>query len=133
MRVAIIFVYLCILLLKGNESSFARAYQNDGSYTLSIQEQDQQQDNGRFTTTNEDCSVVRDTRPIMEDEYIISEEVEDEDPNNYFSPKVKLLAKSRDAYAYQTSLRYLRRYFKAPPTFSDQISYKYLTQRALRI
>lgn len=133
MRVAIIFVYLCIMLLKGNESSFARTYQNDGSYILSIQEADQQQDNNRFTTSSQDYSVVRDTRPVTEDEYMISEEVEDEDPNSCFNPKFKLLAKSRDAYAYQTSLRYLRRYFKAPPSFSDQISYKYLTQRALRI
>lgn len=131
MRVAIFFVYLCFLLLSGVESSQARAYQNDESYLLSTQTATGQPT--YMTTQEQECSVVRDTRPVTQDEYIISEEVEDEDPNNYFSPKFKLLAKSRDAYAYQTSLRYLRGYCKAPPFLSDRIAYKYLTQRALRI
>lgn len=131
MRVAIFFVYLCFLLLSGVESSLARAYQNDESYTISTQTEAGQP--SYMTTASLECSVVRDTRPVTEDEYIISEEVEDEDPNNYFSPKFKLLAKGRDAYAYQNSLRYLRRYFKAPPFAADQMSCKYLTQRALRI
>jgi hypothetical protein len=131
MRVAIFFVYICIMLLKGNEDSLACAYQNNESYALTTQAAAGEADT--FTTTSQYCSVVRDTHPVPEEEYLITEEVEDEDPNSNLTPKFKLLAKSRDAYAYQTSLRYLRRYFKAPPIFSDQVLYKYLTQRALRI
>ncbi|MBW8682981.1 hypothetical protein [Chitinophaga rhizophila] len=131
MRLAVFFMYLCFLLSGGNETNRAGTYQHSADYTLLTATA--VQPDSHFTAGDRNDAFFRDTRPVTEDEFIISEEVEDEDPNSYFSPKVKLLSRSRNAYDYQSSLKYLRRYFKAPPSFSDQASYKYLTQRALRI
>jgi len=132
MRVAVFFLCLCLMLLKGIENPLARTYYSGVGYALATEEEVEKHRES-FTGGNHwNCSVIKDTRPVSEDEYFIGEDVEDEDPNN-FAYKYKLLTRGRSAYAASSFLKYHYRYLKSPATLSDRASYKYLLQGVLRI
>ncbi|MCF6404907.1 hypothetical protein L3C95_18550 [Chitinophaga filiformis] len=118
------------MLVKGIENPQSRTYYSGVGYALATEEAEEKH-RELLTSNHWNCSVIKDTRPISEDEYFIGEEVEDEDPNT-FAYKYKLLARGR-AHASLSALKYHRRYLKSPTTLSDQASYKYLLQGVLRI
>lgn len=132
MRVAVFFLCLCLMLVKGIENPQARMYYSGVGYALATEEAEEKHRELLTSSHHWNCSVIKDTRPVAEDEYFIGEDVEDEDPNN-FAYKYKLLTRGRSAHAASSGLKYHRRYLKSPTILSDQASYKYLLQGVLRI
>lgn len=131
MRVAVFFVCLCFMLLKGIDNPLGRTYYSGVGYALAANEEEKHL--AVVTSGHWDCSVFKDTRPVTEDEYFLGEEVQDEDPDSCFAHKYKLLARGRSTYSASAVLKYHRKYFRSPMFFSDQASYKYLLQGVLRI
>ena len=131
MRVAVFFLCLCLALSKGINNPLARTYYLGVGYALATEEEEKHRE---FLTGGNhwNCSVIKDTRPVSEDEFFIGEDVEDEDPNN-FAYKYKLLTRGRSAYTPLSVLRYHSKYLKSPTILSDQASYRYLLQGVLRI
>ena len=132
MRVAVFFLCLCLMLVKGIENPQARMYYSGVGYALATEEAEEKHRELLTSSNHWNYSIIKDTRPVSEDEFIVGEDVEDEDPNN-FAYKYKLLARGRLAYASLSDLKYHRRYLKSPTILSDQASYKYLLQGVLRI
>jgi hypothetical protein len=119
------------VLLKGIDNPLGRTYYSGVGYALTANEEEKYL--AVVNNGHRDCSVFRDTRPVAEDEYFLSEEVQDEDPDSCFAHKYKLLARGRAIYSALSVLKYHRKYFKSSTFFSDQASYKYLLQGVLRI
>lgn len=69
----------------------------------------------------------------LEAEFLMSDEVVDEDPTSCFSLKYKLLARRQLIRLEPSVNKYQQWYSETPPSFSGLVSYKYLLQRALRI
>jgi len=86
-----------------------------------------------FMERDENTAFVKDIHPVNSSEYLIGDEVEDEDPNSVFSPKYKLLGRSNPSYSSLSIQHYHIGYCKNLSNFSDQSSYKYLLQGVLRI
>ncbi|SFE98663.1 hypothetical protein SAMN05518672_113165 [Chitinophaga sp. CF118] len=120
MRVAVFFICLCILLLRGYDYMYA------GSHHNIIPAQ-----NIEKTHTSQDYAVIKDAGSDKEEEYFFSDEVEDED--SLFARKYKLLGKYYFIFSYLFILRYLYSCSKAPLIFCSPLSYKYITQKTLRI
>lgn len=131
MRVAVFFVCLCFMLLKGIDNPLGRTYYSGVGYALTANEEEKHRES--VACIHWDCSVFRDTRPVTEDECLLSEEVEDEDPDSLFAHKYKLLARARLLYAGLSVPKYNYRNFRSSTFLSDQASYKYLLQGVLRI
>lgn len=131
MRLTVFFVCLCLMLLKGIDNPLGRTYYSGVGYALTAHEEEKHREG--LTGTHWDCSVFRDTRPISEKEYILGEDVEDEDPNSSFAYKYRLLARGWPGYSASSVSKYLRGYLLSPALFSDKASYKYLLQGVLRI
>ncbi|SHN33385.1 hypothetical protein SAMN05216311_109167 [Chitinophaga sp. CF418] len=132
MRVAVFFLCLCLMLVKGIENPLARTYYSGVGYALATEAEVEKHREILTGGNHWNCSVIKDTRPVSEDAYFISEDVEDEDPNS-FAHKYKLLARGHSPYASLSVFKYHRRYLKSPTILSDQASYKYLLQGVLRI
>lgn len=131
MRVVKFFVYLCFLLLGRGEHFTARAFHHGDSYALTRKVE--QQLLVSFMEDDEKTAFVKDTHPINIHEYLIGDEVEDEDPNSVFSPKYKLLGRANPAYSSLSDQYYHLRYCKNLSTISEKSSCKYLVQGVLRI
>lgn len=131
MRVAVFFVCLCFMLLKGIDNPLGRTYYSGVGYALTAHEEEKHL--AVVTNGHWNCSFFRDTRPVTEEECFLSEEVEDEDPDSLFAHKYKLLARARLLYAGLSVPKYNHRHFISSTFFSDQASYKYLLQGVLRI
>lgn len=131
MRLAIFFVYLCAYFTTGDDYRPLRTYQQVESYSHSHQHIENPCHHS-FLCMLEDIASIRDVQETEAD-YLISDEVEEEDPNTCFASKYKLVPRHRLTPSHSTVLSYQERYAKAPPSSSDQVSYKYLVQSALRI
>lgn len=131
MRLIVFFVCLCLMLVKGIDNPLGRTYYSGVAYALTAHEEEKHRES--LSTTHWNCSVFRDTRPISEENYVLGEDVEDEDPNSCFSCKYRLLARGWPGSSDQSVSKYHQGYFRSPALFSDQASYKYLLQGVLRI
>ena len=137
MRVAIFFTYLCFLLLRGNEYAFT-ATQDPAVHHAPVKENEY-----AFSATHhlplikepEDTQeyTVVDTTIDNEEEYLISDDIEEEDPSNFLVRKYKLLARYYVALSCPLLSGYLYKSRKAPPSFQGYLSYIYITQRVLRL
>ncbi|PWV56900.1 hypothetical protein [Chitinophaga sp. S165] len=131
MRLIVFFVCLCLMLLKGIDNPLGRTYYSGVGYALTAHEEEKHRES--ITGAHWDCSVFRDTRPVSEEQYILGEDVEDEDPNSSFAYKYRLLARGWPGLSAISVSKYLRGYLISSALFSDQASYRYLLQGVLRI
>lgn len=131
MRVVIFFACLCFLLLRGDKCAFSFTPHHN------ICNNPTQHLNSQWlvkvTDTNQDDTITSDTDLEEEAEYLVSDDVEDDDASNFLVRKYRLLARCDLSHAHLSTLSYLRKYFQAPPPFWGHLSNIYLTQGALRI
>jgi hypothetical protein len=126
MRLTVFLVCLCVLLLKGYD------YLYTGTHHCCTSAQQESQ-LAKLKHTNRDYSLIQDTDPDDEDEYLISDDAEDEDTDSFFARKYRLLVNSSWINSHLFTLRFLHNCLKAPLTFGSLSSYKYITQQVLRI
>ena len=125
MRVAVFFVFLCFLLPGGNGEG-ADSYNGVGNVLA-------QNEAATIKSIHDVYSVVS-TDLNTEREFIVSDDVDDdEDTDNSFSRKYKLLAGYHAAYAHQAALSIYYNICKTFSSFYGQSSHKYILQRALRL
>ncbi|MEZ2443473.1 hypothetical protein AB6805_17235 [Chitinophaga sp. RCC_12] len=129
MRVAIFFAYLCFLLLRGEGYAFTATHHNDisNSFARNVEHKHRI----KFTDTNQDNSVV--SNLDNEEECLISDDIEEEDANNFLARKYKLLARYYLTLPDLDVLSYLHKCFKAPTPYLGHLSNRYITQSVLRI
>lgn len=131
MRLIVFFVCLCLMLLKGIDNPLGRTYYSGVGYALTAHEEEKHRES--LAGAHWDCSVFRDTRPVSKEEFILGEDIQDEDPNSSFAYKYRLLARGWPDNSTLSVSKYLRGYPISPALFSDQASDKYLLQGVLRI
>jgi hypothetical protein len=135
MRVALIFVYLCFLLLRGNTCVYADTG-HAGTPKMLAQHVDKKE---HFSSIDpsQDSPVIKNIDSGIEAEYLISDDdVEEEDANDFSAPKYRLPVRNHpihDYPSYPSILNYLCNCFKVTPSFFGQISDKYILQGVLRI
>lgn len=123
MRVAVFFACLCILLLKGYDYVHAATRHHNICCAPSH----------NFDKTQQHFTVINDADADKEEEYFVSDDVEDEDPNSLFARKYRLLARCNIIPSYLFISHYLYSCPKARLSFCSALSYKYITQKVLRI
>ena len=124
MRFAVFFVYLSFLLLGGSGNTHASIYQSNNGYTKSKL---------KFTDTNPGYTFVSDTDADEEDFFVADDNTEDEDSDELFIKKCRLLSQYYSTLANQLLLDSSTHSFKAIPFFFGQIADIYLVQRVLKI
>lgn len=130
MRVAIFFACLCLLLLGGNRYVFTGTHSNEFSYTPVVNTAYHQIIKS-IDTNQEYITGVDDLETSIK--HLISDDIVDEDANNYLARKYKLLARYALALSYVFMLSYLCKSFKAPIPFRVHLADINITQRVLRI
>jgi hypothetical protein len=131
MRVFIFLIYLCSLLLRGYDYSYIGTQYN--SIRASVVQYFENGQPPKLANANRDDSVIRDAGPGEEEEYLVRNDVEDEDGNNIFARKYKLQASRNLIATYTCIAGYLHNSFKDRLSFYPHSSYIYIVQRALRI
>ena len=132
MRVVIFLIYLCSLVLRGYDYIYINAHHNP--YYTPIQHSDKRPQ-AKFANINQDDSAVRDAGANEEEEYLISDDRDDEDANNELARKYKLLVSRylTPSYTLILSSLYTNNSFKDRLSFGNLLSNKYIIQRVLRI
>lgn len=119
MRVVVFFICLCLLTLRGYDYIYTTTHHTATACTpVPLIEKAH-------------YSVIKDLNPDKEEEFLITDEVEDEDTSNSSARKYILLASCY--LALPGHLSYLHSGPKTPPAFCHTLSYKYITQGVLRI
>jgi hypothetical protein len=128
MRVAVLFLYLCFFLLRGDAAIYAVTHHDGGHITL------QHHKAHRAKHTNQNGPVVMDTQTGDDEEYVIADEdINDDDANEFLAKKMKLLARSYACLSYDSILSYQHNCFTAAPPFYGRKSHIYIIHRTLRI
>lgn len=130
MRVAVFFLYVFFLLLKGG-CAFSSVSHSSTSHFPVLHIKKNHQLKSVFASLP--FTIVEDTKPDEDSEYMVKEEVENEDASSFLTRKYKLLAGYFLALLYLLILRYLYSCFNSPPPFWGNLSYIYIKQGALRI
>jgi len=130
MRVAIFFACLCLLLLGGNRYVFTGTHPNEFSYAPAINTAYRQVIKSINTDQNH-ITGMDDLETAIK--HLISDDIVDEDANNYLVRKYKLLAKYALTCSYVFMLSYLCKSFIAPTPFKVHLTDINITQRILRI
>jgi hypothetical protein len=130
MRLAVFFLYMCLLLVKGDDRPGTLPYNNGNSYSFTTASSEEQPEN--VTASIQECSVVRDTRPPKEDTDMISEDVEDDDIKSCFARKYKLLIRCLPENP-AAILTFLQGNLKTITFISGTVSSKYLLHGVLRL
>jgi hypothetical protein len=130
MRVAIFFTCLCFLLLRGEGYAFSNTQQANSCFSPATTHTHQQV---APVNANRDFTVIEDSTPVEEEEYFVSDDVEEEDAGSFLVRKYKLLDRFHLALSQLFTLSYLHKCFKAPASSWGHISNIYLTQSVLRI
>ncbi|MFB6457435.1 hypothetical protein ACE38W_19330 [Chitinophaga sp. Hz27] len=134
MRVVVFFVCLCLLLFRGDVRLFAETQRNGISYTHT-QFQDRTQHVTKASPA-QNFIFINDENPYQDKQYMVSEDIEENDNQEGFAAKFKLIFKYFLIAYYQTSsagLSNQHQYFKARSSFFGQESCKYILQGVLRI
>lgn len=122
MRVTIFFICLCFLLVVGyNYVCYAPVHNIEKTQQV------------KFTNTRQDYTVIRDVSSNEGTEYLIADEVEDEDISNAFARKYRLLTRYYQVISHTSVLSYQHNYSEDRQPLCGHLSYKYIIQRALRI
>ncbi len=129
MRVAIFFTCLCFLLLRGDGYAFTVTH-DDFQSTLARHFENKQEI--KSDGTHSDDAVINVALDDNE-EYLISDDIVEEDASNFLVRKYRLLARFHWALSDLLVSGYLSKCFKFPPSFLGHPSYIYLTQGVLRI
>ncbi|SIN76474.1 hypothetical protein [Chitinophaga niabensis] len=123
MRVAVFFALLGFLLLRGANSLYiATHHHHVQSFHYAP-----------GYNNKENFAEFSDAEQEQETEYFISEDVEDDEVSHLIARKYKLLARYNSALSDPSLSDGLSKYLKAPPPDLGHLSYKYITQRTLRI
>ncbi len=135
MRAVIFFISLCILLLAGDSYVYAAAY-NDYNYTAPTPAHESTC-RIEMAPVKQDCFTVTDADPDKAMEGFISDDVDDEDPNSFPTPKYRAATvKSAVTYSpprFRSILKYLPKSFNPAVHCSVQVCDRYLLQGVLRI
>ena len=110
MRLALIFVYLSLFLLKGYDPAPATATAVRHSHTISH---------------NAGTDAF--------DSQFLCDDLEEDDPDNLFARKFRLMADGHSALSLQSLLSHDYSISKTPQPFNGQASCKYIIQRVLRV
>lgn len=129
MRVAIFFTCLCFLLLRGDGYAFTITHDNFQS-TLTRHFENKQEI--KSEDTHSDAAVIN-VDLDDDEEYLVSDDIVEEDASNFLVRKYRLLARFHWALSDLCVSGYLNKCFKVPPSFWGHPSYIYLTQGVLRI
>ncbi|HJU46229.1 MAG TPA: hypothetical protein VJ647_05550 [Chitinophagaceae bacterium] len=129
MRAAIFFVCLCTFLSGGREYICSIA---QNSHYFSSAQHIRKSEQPEFTGNSQNYSIIKNVNPEKERTYLFTDDVEEEDTNDVFARKYKLLVQSFLTLSLLV-LSYLYGRSKAPRPFFSFLSYKYITQRVLRI
>jgi hypothetical protein len=130
MRGAIFFAYLCFLLLRVYDCAYTGIHHHRACCATSHVEKSQQQ---KFSHSSSDFTLVEDYGLNREDEYFVADEVDDEDVNNLFAKKPRLLSRYSLSFSDPFILNYLHSCSKASQPFGSLLSDKHITLRVLRI
>ena len=131
MRLAIFFVYLCFFLLKGGDHVHAVVSSYTDGYAHAQYIQISQPVAAAISC--DAGTVINNTGTDNQNQFLIIDDVEDEDTNNFFARKFKTLARYYTALSCQSTLGYPINRSKVAPSFCGRISYKYILQRVLRV
>lgn len=132
MRVFVFFIYLCCLMSLGYDYFHTTgALHRTMCYYQAQNIEKKQQANA--INTNQTYAFIQDIHPNKEEEFLISDNVEDEDANDLFARKYKLLTRYYLTPSGSSGLSYFYGGFKDRPPFYSHLSCKYITQRTLRI
>lgn len=132
MRVFVFFIYLCCLMSLGYDyfHTTGTLHRTMCYYQAQNIEKKQQ---ANAINTNQSYTFIQDIHPNKEEEFLISDNVEDEDANDLFARKYKLLTRYYLTASNTFSISNFYGGFKEHPPFYSHLSYKYITQRTLRI
>ena len=144
MRVAIFFTYLCFLLLRGNEYAFTATQDQsvhhtpvENEYVFSATHhlpETKEITGNRLTTASQRLEYTAIDNTIdKEEEYMVSDDIEEEDPSNFLVRKYKILARYYEALSCPLLSGYLYKSRNAPPSYKGYLSDIYITQRVLRL
>lgn len=131
MRVAIFFACLCVLLLSGHRYAFTGTHPNESSYTPTINTEYRHVIKQIDTDQEYLTAGLNDLEASIK--HLISDDIVDEDANNYFVRKYKLLARYALTLSYVFMLSYLCKCFKSPVPLKVHLTDISITQRVLRI
>lgn len=131
MRVVIILACLCFLLLRGDQYVYTATHHDHICYTPATEATTSPQIS--TTDTNQDDTITPDTDIDDVEDYLVSDDVEDDDASNFLIRKLRLLVRCYFSLSCPTSLSYLCKCYKAPSSFWGNLSEIYLTQGVLRI
>jgi uncharacterized protein YlaI len=133
MRGVLFFVCLCFLLLKGNDS-LCIGVQHTTASTFSTRDTEKKEVE-KLTNVSPHFSSIGPHYDNKEALYFICEEVEEEDDDNTNTSarKNKSFLRGSLSYAHPYIITYLCDGAKDAIPFSNHLSYKYISQRALRI
>ena len=129
MRVAVFFACLCILLLRGDGYIHTGAHYNSICYTPVLHTEKAQQVKG----TDQYDTVIQNIYPDKNEDLLVDDDVNDEDPNTLIARKYRLLATYYLLPDHQFTVRDLHTYARTPQNFCNPLSNKYITQKVLRI
>jgi hypothetical protein len=126
MRVVVFFVCLCYLLLGGYNYLYTGSHRYAAATTLHFEKS-----HAKFTDKKQGYPVIKET--AAEDAAYIIPDIEEDDTDNLSARKYKLLASYFYAFSCSFILLHLYNRFKASRPYSHLLTYKYITQRVLRI
>lgn len=131
MRVAVFFVYLCLLLFKGEIPVYGDTpSHNNNGYTFTHFIAQKHQVN--YSGISQEYALLEDDLSCAEKEYLVGDDVEDEDTDHSLAKKYRVLVQSYIALYYRSLAGYrCQRLDIFPDCFAS--SPRYITQRVLRI
>lgn len=131
-RIAVFFACLCFLLLGGNDRTYAGNPANNPFPSTTQYRHVGKAFQVQFSGIDQVFSVFRDIQLDKKGEYLITDEVEEEDVNHLIARKYKSLTRCSPSL-HISVLSSLYRCFKVSPSANGQLSCKYIVQRTLRI
>lgn len=131
MRIVVLIVYLFTLLSGGSYDAHAGIQNSEVNYSQILLHKQQQQ--VRFAHAPVSYITSPDADVSAEDDYLIGDDIEDDDWSSAFAGKYRMLARSYLALFSLFFVSSLYKRFKALPPFHGQPAPIYITQRVLRI
>jgi hypothetical protein len=128
MRIALFFICVCYLLLGGYNYLYTGKRHHSYSTSLHIEKNHQ----SKFTDKKQHYPVLKEANASQQEVNLLAD-IEDEDNNDTAARKYKLFARLLYALSWSFILNWLYNRFKIPRPHSPVFSYKYITQRVLRI
>jgi hypothetical protein len=119
---------VCYLLFGGYNYLYTGKHRASYSTSFHIEKNHQ----SKFTDKKQGYPVIKETGSGQHESNLIAD-IEDEDTNDPTARKFKLWAKILYALSCSFLLPWLYSRFKSPRPYSYIFSYKYITQRVLRI